>query len=326
MGMADGGLVDLLVPSDTFPDANYAGGGIVAFNAAGPVVAAPAAPVDPNMFYGMSTDIQANMDRLNPFLSQPTPRRQQLEQYYEGQMSPEAQEKGRKEDLYTMLAQIGFGMAGTNSPSFLQAVGQSANAAIPGAVQARKERKAAVRQGMAALADIEGMTSAERRAIVEASINQATAAGQGLETRAEADRGRRHDIQRDSAKMAHDKEMERLQARGGGGGGGGGGGFGNSDLGREVEAEFIHLATVPLSDPTRPRKSLNELRVLAYNRVRARRERARENAGGGPGVRDALAGFGVTSAGDALTADAVRRNTSVAPEDENYPGFTVYQN
>jgi len=179
-------------------------------------------------------------------------------------MSPEAQEKSRKEDLYTMLAQIGFGMAGTNSPSFLQAVGQSANAAIPGAVQARKERKAAVRQGMAALADIEGMTSAERRAIVEASINQATAAGQGLETRAEADRGRRHDIQRDSAKMAHDREMQRLQARGGGGG--------NSadNFERDVLEEFRVLKNVAPTGGVRANDAL--LMQRARERVAQRRD------------------------------------------------------
>jgi hypothetical protein len=169
MGMADGGLVDLLVPSDTFPDANYAGGGIVAFNAAGPVVAAPAAPGAARPTVPSIEEFIAERNRLY----QPdTTRRDAMARQYEAVLSPEAQEKSRKEDLYTMLAQIGFGMAGTNSPSFLQAAGQAANAAIPGAVQARKERKAEQRQGMAALADIENMTNAELRSALDSATSR----------------------------------------------------------------------------------------------------------------------------------------------------------
>jgi hypothetical protein len=63
-------------------------------------------------------------------------------------------------------------MAGTNSPSFLQAAGQAANAAIPGAVQARKERKAEQRQGLAALADIENMTNAELRSALDSATSR----------------------------------------------------------------------------------------------------------------------------------------------------------
>jgi len=167
MGMADGGLVDLLVPSDTFPYANYAGGGIVAFAAGDPVVApaAPAAEEEEYVFDPASVrDVARNIEEYNQLYQPNTTRRQATTAYYEGLMSPEAQEKSRKEDLYTMLAQIGFGMAGTNSPSFLQAAGQAANAAIPGAVQARKERKAEQRQGLAALTSLEEAGNAERRA------------------------------------------------------------------------------------------------------------------------------------------------------------------
>jgi hypothetical protein len=176
MGMADGGLVDLPVPDDMFPDDNYAGGGMVAFAAGDPVpgAAEEEAPADlytaENMF-GMSPDPMASAARYDQLFTPQTARREQTAAYYEGLMSPEAQEKGRKEDLYTMLAQIGFGMAGTNSPSFLQAAGQAANAAIPGAVQARKERKAEQRQGLAALTSIEEAGNAEGRARAEFATN-----------------------------------------------------------------------------------------------------------------------------------------------------------
>ena len=184
MGMADGGLVDLLVPSDTFPDANYAGGGIVAFAAGDPVVAAPAAeeeeevvvPAGPRLMDIAGAPAipdmtpEEYMAQYAALAGPQTARREQTAAYYEGLMSPEAQEKSRKEDLYTMLAQIGFGMAGTKSPSFLQAAGQAASAAIPGAVQARKERKAEQRQGLAALTSIEEAGNAERRASTDFAL------------------------------------------------------------------------------------------------------------------------------------------------------------
>jgi hypothetical protein len=139
----------------------------VAF-AVGDEVVAPAAPAAEEEAYVFDPasvrDVARNIEEYNQLYQPSTERRQATTAYYEGLMSPEAQEKSRKEDLYTMLAQIGFGMAGTKSPSFLQAAGQSASAAIPGAVQARKERKAEQRQGLAALTSLEEAGNAERRA------------------------------------------------------------------------------------------------------------------------------------------------------------------
>ena len=180
--MADGGLVDLPVRADTFPDANYAGGGMVAFNAAGPVVAAPVAEEEEeapaNLYtaenrFGLSPDPMASAALYDQLYKPQTQYADRTAAYYEGLMSPEAQEKGRKEDLYTMLAQIGFGMAGTNSPSFLQAAGQAASAAIPGAVQARRERKAEQRQGLGALTGIEANRNAAGQARAQFAANAA---------------------------------------------------------------------------------------------------------------------------------------------------------
>ncbi len=229
MGMAEGGLVDLLVPSDTFPDANYAGGGIVAFNAAGPVVAPPAeeeeAPADPysaENLYGLSPDPEANMALYNRLFTPQTKYTDQTAAYYEGLMSPEAQEKSRKEDLYTMLAQIGFGMAGTNSPSFLQAAGQAANAAIPGAVQARRERKAEQRQGLAALSGIEASRNEEGRARANFASAQARVAAELEEGRVSAEAQREFTAAQNALQRAHAERMTRMQiaaARASGGGG-----------------------------------------------------------------------------------------------------------
>jgi hypothetical protein len=230
MGMADGGLVDLLVPSDTFPDANYAGGGMVAF-AEGDEVVAPANLYTAENMFGMNLDPTQNAARYDQLFTPQTARREQTAAYYEGLMSPEAQEKGRKEDLYTMLAQIGFGMAGTNSPSFLQAAGQAANAAIPGAVQARRERKAERRQGLAALTSIEEAGNTEGRARAEFATNASQRAAEIANGNWNAEKERTF--------KAEQAELDRILTRSegaanraaqrSGGGGDGGSMFGNTD-------------------------------------------------------------------------------------------------
>ena len=48
----------------------------------------------------------------------------------------------KKEDMWQMLAQIGFGMAGSKSPTLLGAVGEAGTAAMPGASEALKDRRA----------------------------------------------------------------------------------------------------------------------------------------------------------------------------------------
>lgn len=55
--------------------------------------------------------------------------------------SPEYYEKERKDALWETLATIGFNMASSKSPRLLQAIGEAAAAALPGAAAAKKERK-----------------------------------------------------------------------------------------------------------------------------------------------------------------------------------------
>jgi hypothetical protein len=176
-------------------------------------------------------------------------------------MSPEAQEKARKQDLYTTLAQIGFGMAGTNSPSFLQAAGQAANAAIPGAIQARKERKAEQRQGLAALASVEDATNAEQRARADYAQRSADRAIQIKEGRWSAKEEQDFRIKMQDDAQEHDARMTNLQiaaarrsGRGNGDGGRGGNtvngvpvpNFGNDASGRRMEQIYIaKMSTTP---------------------------------------------------------------------------------
>ena len=55
--------------------------------------------------------------------------------------SPEEYEKQRKSDMWQTLAEIGFNMASSKTPNVLQAIGEAAAAAMPGARADKKERK-----------------------------------------------------------------------------------------------------------------------------------------------------------------------------------------
>jgi hypothetical protein len=55
--------------------------------------------------------------------------------------SPEYEDKQRKDSLWETLATIGFNMASSKSPYLLQAIGDAASAALPGAIADKKERK-----------------------------------------------------------------------------------------------------------------------------------------------------------------------------------------
>jgi len=83
--------------------------------------------------------------------------------YYEKQRSPENLEKERKNDMWASLAQIGASLMGTDSPNFLQAVGQAIGAALPGAEASRKERKAMEREAVKALSELYGMERKEAK-------------------------------------------------------------------------------------------------------------------------------------------------------------------
>ena len=68
--------------------------------------------------------------------------------------SDEYQNKLRKESLWETLAAIGFNMASSKSPSLLQAVGEAAAAALPGASADKKERKALKDRGLELMVEL----------------------------------------------------------------------------------------------------------------------------------------------------------------------------
>jgi hypothetical protein len=68
--------------------------------------------------------------------------------------SDEYQNKMRKDSLWETLASIGFNMASSKSPSLLQAVGEAAAAALPGAAADKKERKALKDRGLELMVEL----------------------------------------------------------------------------------------------------------------------------------------------------------------------------
>lgn len=232
VGMAAGGLATLPIPDDMFPDDSYAGGGIVAFQEGG------VAPAELDEFRPRT--MQELMAEERELYQPNTERQGAVTRYFEEQMSPEAMERQKKNDMWGAMAQIGFGMAGNNSPHFLQAVGQSATAALPGMQAATRERKATQRQGMIALADMERATNAELRAVIAAARGRSDAASAVREQRARDLLEHRRNLERDTTRYAHEASqgaLNRAAARGSGGGGGGGDGD-KTELERAVRARF----------------------------------------------------------------------------------------
>lgn len=137
---------------------------------------------DGSSYYGMSTDPLEQAKQLRAMANIDNSDAKALKDYYAKSTSPEAMAAQKKQDLWSSLAQIGFGMAGTNSPSFMQAAGQSASAAMPGMMQAAKERKAAERDAMKARYDIQKGENQEGLAIASAARSGAVEAGKGIDS------------------------------------------------------------------------------------------------------------------------------------------------
>jgi hypothetical protein len=99
-----------------------------------------------------------------------TPYRDRLAAAAEAQLDPKAMAAQKKQDMWQAVAQFGFNMASTNSPSFMQAAGQAGAATVPFMAASRKERKAAERDALKQLADIEGLTTAEKKQAFQSGV------------------------------------------------------------------------------------------------------------------------------------------------------------
>jgi len=106
------------------------------------------------------------------FMPKPkTEARDKMKARVQEQMSEESQKKEKDYDKWSTLAEIGFNIAGSNSPNFLQAVGAAASAALPGARQAKKDREARADKLLTQYAEIEGIENAEARERVKFMID-----------------------------------------------------------------------------------------------------------------------------------------------------------
>lgn len=87
------------------------------------------------------------------------------------ELDPATQEKQVKADMWQTLAEIGFNMASSKSPYVLQAIGEAAAAAMPGARADKKERKAAKDTAIRTLMAVEDVDRKTAMAGVELGMD-----------------------------------------------------------------------------------------------------------------------------------------------------------
>jgi hypothetical protein len=178
--MAGGGLSDMPLPDGMFDEPGnggygdgYRGGGLVAFNPGGEVEddeIVVEGQLDPESIYGYFKDPELNRTEVLDKLYKPqTKYSDQLNKFYENIMDPAEQKKRRKEDMWMALGQVGARMA-TTPGSIFQAAATGIGAALPGAKEAAKERRAEQRDAIKTLAQQEGFNNKEARELANAAI------------------------------------------------------------------------------------------------------------------------------------------------------------
>jgi hypothetical protein len=172
----------------------------------------------------MSADPTANIELIKKLAPQDNTMRDIMAKRYAEMSSPEALAAQKKKDFWGALAQIGFGMAGSNSPYFLQAAGQAASAALPGMAQAAKERKAQELAGLQGQLSIETANNQASSALAKLGVELAQDVDEGRRTQANADRTfdlAKRQLEADIADRSESRRLQRagLALRGSGGGG-----------------------------------------------------------------------------------------------------------
>lgn len=115
-------------------------------------------------------DLNATLQQLQGMVGSGGPATDAYKAYLEDTTQRQASQK--KEDLWSTLAQIGFGMAGSNSPYALQAAGQAASAAMPGVQKAIEARRAEQEQSTKDLMGLETQAHSEKVQEVNMALNQ----------------------------------------------------------------------------------------------------------------------------------------------------------
>jgi len=98
------------------------------------------------------------------FMPKPkTEAREKMKDYVEKGMSEEGQKKQKDYDKWSALAQMGWSIAGSNSPSFLQAVAEGGKVAAASSQKSKEAREARFEKYLSQYAEIEGIENAEAR-------------------------------------------------------------------------------------------------------------------------------------------------------------------
>jgi hypothetical protein len=190
--MAGGGLSDMPLPDGMFDEPSnggygdgYRGGGLVAFNPGGEVEddeIVVEGQLDPESIYGYFKDPELNRTEVLDKLYKPkTKYSDQINKFYENIMDPAEQKKRRKEDMWMALGQVGARMA-TTPGSIFQAAATGIGAALPGAKEAAKERRAEQRDAIMTLAQQEGLSNKEARELANAAIGMSGKYGEFRES------------------------------------------------------------------------------------------------------------------------------------------------
>lgn len=167
--MAGGGLSEVPLPDGLFDenrDGGYAGGGIIAFADAGEVdaeeiVVNAKKDQPPEQYYGFYRDPELMREAIGKLYTPERKQSKRLTELFETELTPETQKKRKKEDLWASLAELGFGMASSKSPTFLGALGEAGAKAAPAMAARGKERRAEQREAIKTLAQQEGLNNKE---------------------------------------------------------------------------------------------------------------------------------------------------------------------
>lgn len=138
------------------------------------------------------------------FSTLPDSRLGEAAEYYKGEISEGTKKKNRKDDMWMAIAQLGANLAASDSPQFLQAVGQAIARTMPGVEATKKERKTAERSAMNALTDIYGLQRKEAKEVFDfgARLAEAELGAESAETARAFARSERIDAEKTRAKEA----------------------------------------------------------------------------------------------------------------------------
>jgi hypothetical protein len=112
----------------------------------------------------MMPSIERAGEFYDKFMPKPkTEAREKMKDYVEKGMSEEGQKKQKNYDKWSALAQMGWSIAGSNSPNFLQAVAEGGKVAAASSQKSKEAREARFEKYLSQYAEIEGIENAEAR-------------------------------------------------------------------------------------------------------------------------------------------------------------------